>query len=211
MQPLPEDAERSKARLLQTLKRLHTATAQTLAQELQLTVPAVRRHLQDLHAQGLLRQQREKPQGRGRPQHVYCLSEAGEATFPKGYDLLCSDILRHLRELYGAGALLAVLDARRAQLCREFDGCKRARGKAERASKLAQHLNQMGYAACVEGEGEQLYLVEYNCPYAAVAREYPEVCRSELELYQDLLDCSLTRETHIVSGAGQCRYRLERT
>lgn len=203
-----KDQERSKDKLLQALKRLHSATAQTLADELGLTVPAVRRHLQDLYTQGLLSQHTEKPGGRGRPQHVFCLSEAGEAAFPKRYELLCSDLLYHLRELYGQGAVLKVLDARRLRLYQQLAPLCEG-NLPERTKKLADKLSDYGYAACLERENDTWYLVEYNCPFAAVAREFPEVCHSELELYQDLLHCTLVRETRIVCGAGQCRYRLE--
>lgn len=204
-------AERSKDRLLQTVKRLHTATAQALADELGISLPATRRHLQGLQEQGLLTLQVEKPGGRGRPQHVYRLSEQGEAAFPKRYEMLCSDILCHLSELYGRGAVMNLLDARRAKLYQELSPAfATAKTPHEKAEVLAQQLSILGYAACLEYVDEQWYLTEYNCPTPATARDFPELCRSELELYEALLGCPLVRETRIVCGAGCCRYRLSK-
>lgn len=213
LMPRQETAEskapdRSKDRLLQAVKRLHTATAQALADELGLSVPAIRRHLQDLQEQGLLSLEVEKPGGRGRPQHVYRLTESGEATFPKKYEVLCSDVLHHLGELYGHGAVLQVMDARRAKLYAQLSPLCRSGSTAERLGALCQQLEPYGYAACAEQEDGQWYLVEHNCPAPAIAREFPELCQSELELYETLLGCRLVRETRIVCGAGQCRYRL---
>ncbi len=93
--PMPSP-ERTKSRLLDAVKEGDCATAQALADKLGVTVPAVRRHLQDLQDAGQLEVRTEKPGGRGRPQNVYVLTEAGEASFPKRYASLCVDVLGHV-------------------------------------------------------------------------------------------------------------------
>ena len=204
---VPPAQERTKARLLDLLKTRHCATAGALAEALCVTVPAARRHLQDLQEQGLILAQTEKPGGRGRPQIVYRLSERGESAFPKSYASLCVDVLRHVQQLFGEGAVLRVMDARRAEL--------EARWKAElrgplpeRLAQLAGLLSDVGYAAEVEQRGEQLFLLERNCPNPAVAREFDEVCAAEVELYSQLLGVPVVRESRIASGAPVCRYRV---
>ncbi|MEW6420928.1 MAG: ArsR family transcriptional regulator, partial [Deinococcota bacterium] len=113
--PLPAP-ERTKHRLLELLKRRGPQTVQDLAASLGVSVPGARRHLSDLQEQGMVEARTERPGGRGRPQHVFLLTERGEAAFPKTYSTLCVDVLRHVQELFGAGAVLQVLDARSAQL-----------------------------------------------------------------------------------------------
>ncbi len=211
----PSDAKmadlKSADRLLHILKRLHTATAQALADELCLSVPAVRRHLQNLQEQQLLSLQIEKPGGRGRPQHVYRLTDAGEAAaFPRHYELLCQEIFQHISSLFGRGAVMQLMDARRADLYQRFaPSCQAAHSVDDKARALAKQLESYGYAAQVESFGGQWYLTEYNCPAPAIARNFPELCQSELELYAELLGCELVRETRIVCGAAHCRYRLQ--
>ena len=197
----------TKTRLLELVKRHGAQTAQALAHELNISVPAARKHLQDLQEAGLLSARTEKPGGRGRPQHVYTLSERGESTFPKSYATLCSDVLGHIQQLFGEGAVLQVMDARRAELYRRLGSV--VQGDLEgRIQILAGELQQAGYAAEVLFEGGAWFLVERNCPALKVARDFQQLCDSELSLYRDLLGVAVTRESRIACGAAECRYRI---
>ena len=197
----------TKARLLELVKRHGAPTAQALAQELEISLPAARKHLCDLQEAGLVSARTEKPGGRGRPQHVYALSDRGESTFPKSYATLCSDVLRHVEELFGEGAVLQVLSARQAEMYGRLSGGVQG-DLPERVQTLAQKLREAGYAAEALQEDGVWYLVERNCPALKVAREYGQMCESELKLYSDLLGVPVVRETRIACGAAECRYRL---
>ncbi len=197
----------TKARLLELVKRQGAPTVQALAQELDISVPAARKHLCDLQESGLVTARTEKPGGRGRPQHVYALSERGESTFPKSYATLCSDVFRHIEQLFGEGAVLQILDARQAELhCRLFASVQ---GELpERLETLALKLCEAGYAAEALQEDGVWYLVEHNCPALKVARDFSQLCQSEQKLYADLLGVPVVRESRIACGASECRYRV---
>ena len=205
----PALPERTKSKLLETIKVSGCATAQTLADKLGVTVPAIRRHLQDLQDAGHLDVRTEKPGGRGRPQHVYVLTEAGEATFPKAYAALCLDVLSHIEQLFGEGAVMQVMDARRLALCAELApllGPYTELGLKLHA--LAQTLSEHGYAARAYQEGGQWYLAQRNCPAPAVAKQFPQLCQGELTLYRDLLQVPVSREARLSCGAAECRYKV---
>lgn len=213
--PAPASAapERTKTRLLELVKRHGAQTAQDLAARLGVSVPAARRHLGDLQDQGLVQSRTEKPGGRGRPQHVFALTEKGEAAFPKTYSLLCVDVLRHVRDLYGQGAVTHVLEARNAEIAACLDAELRGAPDVQaRLARLAPRLTEMGFDAaleCVhEAGGEVWYLTQRNCPNLTVARQYQELCAAELRLYAGLLGASVTRESRIACGQGSCRYRV---
>ncbi|WP_424949338.1 helix-turn-helix transcriptional regulator [Deinococcus sp.] len=197
----------TKARLLELVKRHGAPTAQALAQELAISLPAARKHLQGLQEAGLVSATTEKPGGRGRPQHVYTLSDRGESTFPKSYASLCSDVLRHVEELFGQGAVLQVLTARQAEMYSRLSSGVQGE-LPERVQTLAGKLREAGYAAEAVQEHGVWYLVERNCPALKVAREYGQMCESELKLYTELLGVPVVRETRIACGAAECRYRL---
>lgn len=152
----------------------------------------------------------ERPGGRGRPQHVFLLTERGEAAFPKTYSTLCVDVLRHVQELFGAGAVLQVLDARSAQLATRLQvEIHDDLPLAERVQRLSVWLTGAGFDAVVEsGEDGAHYIVKRNCPNLTVARQYPELCLSELHLFSQVLGVPITRETRIACGQGSCRYRI---
>ncbi|MFN8510010.1 MAG: HTH domain-containing protein [Deinococcaceae bacterium] len=204
------EGENSKARLLGLLKSCNGSTAQDLAQDLSVSVPAVRRHLVDLSQAGWVTVHVEKRCGRGRPQQVYRLSQKGEGLFPKRYAHLCLDILAHLESLFGSDALLKTMDAREDKLFQEwlprFENCTTLEAKLY---VLVEVLCEAGYQARLVFEGSQAYLEQGNCPNLEVACTYKQLCVAEQRLYERLLETSVVRESQISSGAGFCRYRVK--
>lgn len=201
--------ERTKSKLLEVIKACDCATAQTLADKLGVTVPAIRRHLQDLQDAGQLEVRTEKPGGRGRPQHVYVLTEAGEATFPKAYDALCLDVLAHVEQLFGEGAVMQVMDARRLDLWARLSPLlDQHTDLGHKLHALASALSEHGYAARAYQESGQWYLVQRNCPAPAVAKQFPQLCQGELTLYRELLKVPVSREARLSCGAAECRYKV---
>jgi predicted ArsR family transcriptional regulator len=53
-------------------------------------------------------------------------------------------------------------------------------------------------------------LVEDHCPICAAARSCQGFCRSELQLFQEIVGpgASVTREQHLLAGASRCVYRV---
>jgi DeoR family suf operon transcriptional repressor len=72
----------TKQDILQYLLKQDQATAQELADALEVTPQAIRRHLKDLEAEGLI-EYKSVQVGMGRPQHVYQLSRKGTRSLPK--------------------------------------------------------------------------------------------------------------------------------
>ena len=202
-------SERTKSKLLEAVKTCGAATAQALGDRLGLTVPAIRRHLQDLLDAGQLAVRTEKPGGRGRPQHVYALTEAGEATFPQSYAALCVDVLTQVQVLFGEDAVTKVMDAQRGAMHAQLAPLIGVGGEVGgRLERLAEALRGLGYAARLHQEGGQWVLTQHNCPAPAVARAFPELCHSELSLYRELLGVPVAREARISCGASECRYKV---
>lgn len=218
-QPLPlppnpdteQVPERTKTRLLELLKRHGPQTAQTLAARLQITTPAARRHLSDLQEQTLVQAQIEKPGGRGRPQHVFRLTDHGdERAFPKTYSALCLDLLQEVAQLYGEEAVTRVLQARSERLGAWLSTELPAEWPLEaRLGRMVELLTDMGFDASLEGQGGTWFLVQRNCPTLQVARVHKSLCLCEIEMYSQVLGVSIAREEHMACGQSACRYRLE--
>ncbi|SMB94741.1 helix-turn-helix transcriptional regulator [Deinococcus hopiensis] len=214
--PLPATAvtspapERTKHRLLELLKRHGPQTVQDLAAHLGVSVPGARRHLTDLQDQGLIEARTERPGGRGRPQHVFLLTERGEAVFPRTYSALCMDVLRHVQALYGEEAVLKVLDARSEELAaRLLEEMPHELPLAERVQGLTVWLTTAGFDAVAEENVDGSWtILERNCPNLTVARQYPQMCVSELGMLAQVLGVPVTRSSRIACGQGSCRYRI---
>ena len=82
------------------------STAAALAERLQLTPAAVRRHLDQLLEEGILEAREPRTtahRGRGRPAKVFALTEAGRDRFDQAYDDLAVQAIRFLAETGGRG------------------------------------------------------------------------------------------------------------
>ena len=199
----------TKSRVLHILRGQGGGTAQDVAGALEVSVPAVRRHLMDLEADGLLESQVHRPGGRGRPQHVFRVSNKGESHFPKNYAELCGDILEHIQSLYGAGAVLSVLNERNRKLLELWQ--PRIDGDLEqRLVALCELLNELGCDASIETDGVDWLLSQGNCPSLEVSKRFEELCHSEAALYASLLGATVTREARVLEGAAACLYRISR-
>lgn len=207
--PLPTSPERTKTRLLELLKRHGTLTAQDMACKLEVSIPATRRHLTDLCESGLIESRTERPSGRGRPQHVFALTEQGESVFPKTYSALCMDILRHIETLHGEGSILKIFEARNQELAgRLRQELPQHLPLSVRVELLSRRLSEIGFDAVTESDGQHLYLVQRNCPSLMVAQHYRSLCQAELQLYRLVLEQPVEREKTIACGQGSCRYRI---
>ena len=115
-------------------------TAAAVAAALELSAPAVRRHLDALIADGeaeIREASRRGPRGRGRPARQYLLTDAGRARFGHGYDDLAVSALRYLAEHGGESAVRGFAQAPGARADRAGGGTGR-RGRHPRTSGPAR-------------------------------------------------------------------------
>lgn len=192
----------TKLRILERLRQ-GVASVADLSHELQISRVAIHRHLEDLAHEGLIRARVEKCQGRGRPRQVFV---AVDEQAP--YARLCSEVLDHLRHLFGQEAILTVLSHRNADLYNALYPQLANRPLAERLELLAHHLTEEGYQARVVREGEGFVLEQGRCPRLALSSLFGEFCESETQLYQLLLEAPVIRENQIAQGSAVCRYRI---
>jgi predicted ArsR family transcriptional regulator len=132
-------------------------TAAALAERLELSPAAVRRHLDALVDDGLLVESRPRPlpqRGRGRPARVYALTDSGRASFPHAYDDLATTALRYLRDTGGEDAVVAFAEHRADTLAGVLaTSVTKRRGAEARATALADALTANGYASTTETVG----------------------------------------------------------
>jgi len=219
--PLPEHAEGgTRGRIARLILENGPATAAGLSARLGLTPAAVRRHLDNLLADGMIEARMARSygsRGRGRPAKVFAITDAGRSAFEHGYDDLASSALQFLAELAGPGAVAQFARRQVAELERRYRPAVEAAPPGERVQALAAALSADGYAACVSvapvpareehrgGEhqrGEQL--CQHHCPVAHVAEQYPELCEAETEAFGRLLGTPVRRLATIAHGEGIC-------
>jgi predicted ArsR family transcriptional regulator len=188
------------------------ATATALSERLSLTPAAVRRHLDNLLAEGMIESRMARPYHgaaprRGRPAKVFALTDAGRSAFEHAYDDLAASALRFLAERAGPAAVAEFARRQVGELERRYAAVVAAAPAADRVRVLAEALSADGYAASaagapVAGGGEQL--CQHHCPVAHVAAEYPQLCEAETEAFGRLLGLPVQRLATIAHGDGVC-------
>ncbi len=185
-------------------------TAADLAQQLELTPAAVRRHLDALLAEGLITEAEQRGQahrGRGRPAKVFVVTDTGRHHFVQAYDDLATSALRFLAETAGAHAVEEFAVRRVAELEERYRPQLAAVAPADRAAALAEALSADGYAASVRpapggAVGEQV--CQHHCPVAHVAEQFPQLCEAETAAFARLLGTHVQRLATIAHGDGVC-------
>lgn len=194
--------------ILQLLRRNGQMTAIELSQALKIGAVGIRQHLALLERDGLVKVS-DLRRSVGRPSHLYTLTPEAERYFPKNYDRLALDILSIIADFYGESAVKTVLAGRRKKLAKAFAPRMEGKTRAEQIAELTRILAEMGYMCEYEFTNEGWYiLIQHNCPIDCIARQYPEFCTQEAELYQELLGVSIKRDATIVNGGSCCRYYI---
>jgi predicted ArsR family transcriptional regulator len=183
------------------------STAADLAERLDLTPAAVRRHLDHLVDEGAVEAREQRVYGhrsRGRPAKVFVVTDSGRDAFDQAYDDLAVNALRFLADTAGADAVTDFARRRFTELEERYRPLLETVPDDERPRVLAEALTREGYAASVESGpgGEQM--CQHNCPVAHVAAEFPQLCEAETEAFARLLGSHVQRLATIAHGDGVC-------
>ena len=193
--------------LLRTRGGVH---ADELASSLGVSKQCVRKHLDVLERDGYVEHMAERGD-RGRPAHVYRLTPKADQLFPKRYDLFAKAVLQQIGAVWGERGLNTIFCGCANEMVGRLRPQLDKLGFDARVRRLAELLDEEGYEAEVEKLADGSYLLtEWNCPVREVARDYRQVCERELEVYRELLDTEVFRESRIAGGASRCAYRVLR-
>ncbi len=210
--------------LLLLLRTRPGITAAEAAEALSLSGVAVRRHLDHLASEGLVKRvtavaggvggiEGVEPSAHpGRPPARWWLSSAGLELFPRRYDTFALDLIEDLSEEAGPEAMAAVLARRTDKLATayeaELDGLSTL---ADRMQRVTQLRDDAGYVAeCRPGEDGAVLLYEKNCAVHRIAEQHGVVCAMELALFERVLgpENEVTRVSHTMAGDAVCCYRV---
>lgn len=203
-----ETDQPTRERVARSILEQGPSTAAALAERLDLTAAAVRRHLDHLVAEGAVEARDPRPagtRGRGRPAKVFALTQAGRDGFDQAYDDLALQALRFLAETGGDDAVRAFADRRMSFIEERFADVLAADPTLSPAEALARVFSAEGYAAAVRQlpvVGDQL--CQQHCPVSHVAHEFPQLCEAETAAISRVLGRHVQRLATIAHGDGVC-------
>jgi len=205
------DDSPTRTRVSQTILENGPSTAADLADQLGLTPAAVRRHLDQLVADGVVeaRDQRVTGQrGRGRPAKVFAITDVGRDGFEHAYDELAAGALRYLAATGGDEAVKAFARHRLIDLEQRYRPLLELADPIQRPAVLANALSKDGFAASVSTTPAGAQICQHHCPVAHVAEEFPQMCEAEAEMFARLLGTHVQRLATIAHGDGVCTTHL---
>ncbi len=146
-----------------------------LSRELGINKTAVKEHMEILENRGFVRPF-FKNEGNGRPRKYYQLTEKAVELFPKRYTLLSSILVDEIEKEFGTDKLNELL-GRVADRIIDSAGMTAAGGepanREERIARLREFvaaLNQLGYYAKLETDGDRARIIRRNCIFFELAK-----------------------------------------
>jgi predicted ArsR family transcriptional regulator len=141
----------TRGQVARLILELGPCTAATIGGRLGLTPAAIRRHLDNLIADGLIETRTARTygnRGRGRPAKVFVITDAGRSAFEHAYDDLATSALRFLMRTYGPQAVAEFARQQVAETERRYAPVVAQAGDLRiRVQALADALSADGYAA----------------------------------------------------------------
>lgn len=203
--------ESTREQILRLVRGRREVTVAQLAEALDLSLQAVRRHLDGLRADGLL-DVRLARHGVGRPALVFFATESGEEG--RSYMQLLSRVVRQLDKM---DAKSPSGDAERKVLDRVFTGVAEdlvAEHLAEvngttldqRVAEASRALEREGIVDSWSKQDGDFHVVNGECPYLRLAEMTPAPCSADLHVLELLIGSPVEQTKRIADGSPMCEY-----
>ncbi|MFV0450331.1 MAG: helix-turn-helix transcriptional regulator [Vibrio sp.] len=195
-------------RILHTIKREGAVTAKQLADDLSITTMGARQHLQSLEQDGILSFHDVKVKV-GRPTRHWSLTKQGHDQFTDKHSELTIQVMDAVEHLFGKEGLAKVAAEREAQTLSTYQkALANFSDVEEKLYQLVKLREREGYMAELEKTEQGFTLIENHCPICKAAARCPNLCQSELNVFQNLLgnDYTIDRQEHIIQDERRCTY-----
>ena len=196
----------TRERVLEFVIERRSVRVEDLAGALDITPAAVRRHLDNLRADGLV-QSRAVKQATGRPYYAYYPTESAAGTIPAPYADLMERMLRSVSSQEGVVAAVmtsvaeAMADRHRGEVQTDSDV-----RPEERVQQVTVSLKSEGILREWHTEADGLHLTNDSCPYRKAAEISTLPCESDRKAIELLLGLDVEQLNRIVDGSPMCEY-----
>ena len=196
-------------KILFLLKSHGPQNAAALGEQLQMTSMGARQHLIALESDGWVGFS-DEARGRGRPMRLWHLTEQAWQRFPDTHSELTLQLIDNIQQLFGEVGMERLIQQREQQQLGRYQAQLTQPALADRLATLKEQRTREGYMADMRQEEDGSWLLwESHCPICAAARACRGFCRSELEMFRQLLaPARVEREQYLLDGDHRCLYRI---
>lgn len=193
------------------LKKSSGLSVKELCALMGMSYMGVKQHCMDLEKKGYLDTWR-RPKAQGRPEKVYRLTCKLDPLFPKATEEMLLDLLKNAERIFGQTApeklIYAFFQSKADEYQARVDQETELENKVLVLARLRSADGCMSVAEVSPTGGVRL--VDYHCPWAALARKYPLIAEIECDLMERLLSCDVERAVEENSGLKRIIYLLKR-
>jgi predicted ArsR family transcriptional regulator len=203
--------ESTRDQVLRLVRGRREVTVAQLAEALDLSQQAVRRHLDSLRADGLVDVRIDR-HGVGRPALIFFATERGEEG--RSYLQLLSRLLRHLEKVEsvetGGSSGHQLLERVFAGIAQEVaaDHLAEVHGTTleERIAEATRALEREGIVDAWRKEGGVFQVVNCECPYLRLAEMSEAPCHADQQAIELLVGAPAEQTKRIADGSPVCEY-----
>jgi len=204
------DNPSTRQQVMTILRKDGPLSANELAKALGITDIAVRRHLNTLERDRMLRVETVR-QAMGRPLYMYSLTEEAENAFPKHYADITLEILKDVQDMQGPEMIDAIFERREGRLELKYkERIETGMPLEVRVEQLSQLQEDRGYMAewFKAEDGSRYFITEHNCPIHSIAQNFTQACDSELSLFRKVLGAEVEQLECKAKGGSRCIYEV---
>jgi predicted ArsR family transcriptional regulator len=194
---------------LSVVARCGPASIATLCEAAGVTPTAVRQRLQRLEGRELIVRKAVRAD-RGRPHHVYEITDAGRRELGHNYTDLAVMLWDELRQIEEEPIRQRVLDRIRKAMVSQYSQQVTGDSPAERLGELAAALAERGFP--VESGRKESSLLdlpvlrEHACPYHEIAAHDATICELEQSVFSEVVGSKLELTHCCQRGDRMCEF-----
>jgi predicted ArsR family transcriptional regulator len=197
-------------RAVDLLKTSGPQSLSALAMAFEVTVEGARFQMLKLEKEGMVTSSKTVI-GRGRPQQIWSLTNAGQSRFPDMHAALTVKLMEVMKETLGEHAVSKVITANGDRGTSKYlQALEGVTDLENRITRFVAIRSGEGYMAQLIKDEEGFIFVENHCPIGAAAHANPGICIAEFKTLQTVIgeNVPIRRIEYIVDGGRRCAYRI---
>lgn len=201
-------AESSDVAILDMLRRVESLGVPEMAEAMGVTATAVRQRLNRLMGQGLIERtaKRNESASRGRPGHVYSLTQRGRRKTGANFADLAFALWKEIRAIKDVEVRRGLLSRLATTLASMYGDQVTGETTEERMQSIKALFSDREVSFSV-GQNEQLpVLIADTCPYPELAEQDRSICALEKMLFSTLLEEDVHLTECRLDGANCCTF-----
>jgi predicted ArsR family transcriptional regulator len=192
---------------LEQLHRLCGGSVREICDSVGVTATAVRQRLTRLEADGLVIRETVKS-GRGRPRHVYRVSDAGLRHLGENYRDLALVLWRTLHEVDDPDVRASLLSAVQDAFVQRYGRVNSDSPLKNRIQQLQEELTSQGFDFELGASGGLPVLRETSCPYQDLATIDSSICEMESDVFSRILNADVSLSQCCLDGHAHCEFHI---